>query len=75
VSSDPPGPPGPAQRGVYWCPTIHVNIYVAPGRYADLIAVAGDPLRDIRELERVQWVMKSGVIDKDAYEPGRAWMP
>jgi imidazolonepropionase-like amidohydrolase len=150
-----------AQRGVYWCPTIYVNIYVAPGRasdgnpiygqmveqerrafasalragvriaygtdaggfpwtepvasdfrylveygmtpmqairsattvaaellgqqanmgsvaagrFADLIAVAGDPLRDIRELERVQWVMKGGVIYKDGYEPGRAWTP
>lgn len=150
-----------AQRGVYWCPTIYVNIYVAPGRgsdgnpiygqmiererhafasamhagvriaygtdaggfpwtepvasdfrylvqygmtpmqairsattvaaellgqqenigsvavgrYADLIAVADDPLQDIRELERVQWVMKGGVIYKDAYEPGREWRP
>jgi imidazolonepropionase-like amidohydrolase len=148
-----------AQRGVYWCPTIYVNIYVAPGRssdgspiygqmiaqerraftaamragvkiaygtdaggfpwtepvasdfrymveygmtplqairsattvaaellgqqanvgsvaagrFADLIAVDGDPLRDIRELERVQWVMKGGVIYKDAYEPAREW--
>jgi imidazolonepropionase-like amidohydrolase len=148
-----------AQRGVYWCPTIYVNIYVAPGRssdgnpiygqmidqerrafasalragvkiaygtdaggfpwtepvasdfrymveygmtpmqairsattvaaellgqqanigsvavgrFADLIAVNGDPLRDIRELERVQWVMKGGVIYRDAYEPGREW--
>ncbi len=148
-----------AQRGVYWCPTIYVNIYVAPGRasdgnsiygrmidqekrafasalragvkitygtdaggfpwtepvasdfrymveygmtpmqasrsattvaaellgqradlgsveagrFADLVAVNGDPLQDIRELERVQWVMKGGVIYKDAYEPGREW--
>jgi imidazolonepropionase-like amidohydrolase len=31
-----------------------------PGRFADLIAVAGDPLADIRELERVQFVMKGG---------------
>ena len=46
---------------------------VAAGRYADLIAVDGDPLRDIRELERVQWVMKGGVIYKDAYEPAREW--
>lgn len=35
---------------------------VAPGLYADLIAVAGDPLSDIRELERVTWIMKGGVV-------------
>ncbi len=48
---------------------------VAVGRYADLIAVAGDPLQDIRELERVRWVMKGGTIYKDVYEPGREWRP
>jgi imidazolonepropionase-like amidohydrolase len=37
---------------------------VAPGRFADLIAVAGDPLADIGELERVTFVMKDGVIYK-----------
>ncbi len=34
---------------------------IAPGGYADLIAVAGDPLKDITELERVSFVMKGGV--------------
>ena len=34
---------------------------VAPGRYADLVAVRGDPLADITVLERVDWVMKGGV--------------
>lgn len=33
---------------------------VQPGRYADLIAVAGDPLRDVTLLERVGFVMKGG---------------
>ena len=37
---------------------------IAPGLYADLIAVAGDPLKDITELERVQFVMKGGVVYK-----------
>jgi imidazolonepropionase-like amidohydrolase len=36
-----------------------------PGRYADLIAVAGDPLKDITELERVRFVMKGGVVERD----------
>jgi imidazolonepropionase-like amidohydrolase len=34
------------------------------GKFADIIAVAGDPLRDISELERVSWVMKGGVVYK-----------
>ena len=33
-----------------------------PGHYADLIAVQGDPLKDITELERVKFVMKGGVV-------------
>jgi len=37
---------------------------VAPGAWADLIAVAGDPLRDVTELERVVFVMKGGTILK-----------
>ncbi|HET6798454.1 MAG TPA: amidohydrolase family protein [Gemmatimonadales bacterium] len=38
---------------------------VTPGLYADLIAVDGDPLADITELERVQFVMKGGVVYKN----------
>jgi imidazolonepropionase-like amidohydrolase len=33
-----------------------------PGYYADVIAVPGNPLDDIRVLERVSFVMKSGVV-------------
>jgi len=42
---------------------------VSAGRYADLIAVGGDPLQDVREMERVKWVMKGGVVYRD--EMGR----
>jgi imidazolonepropionase-like amidohydrolase len=35
---------------------------IAPGRYADLIAVRDDPLRDVSALERVTWVMRGGVV-------------
>lgn len=38
---------------------------VAPGLLADVIAVAGDPLADVRALETVGFVMKGGVIIKD----------
>ncbi len=35
---------------------------IAPGMPADLIAVTGDPLTDVTELERVRFVMKSGQV-------------
>jgi imidazolonepropionase-like amidohydrolase len=38
---------------------------ITPGRYADLVAVEGDPLADITLLERVNFVMKGGVVYKD----------
>lgn len=36
-----------------------------PGKYADIIAVAADPLQDVRALETVGFVMKGGVVYKD----------
>lgn len=39
---------------------------VAPGAYADLIAVAGDPLADIGVLKNVGFVMKDGVVFRPA---------
>ena len=35
---------------------------IAPGLYADIIAVAGDPTRDVTELQRVKFVMKGGTV-------------
>ena len=37
---------------------------IKPGKWADLIAVNGDPLSDIRVLENVKFVMKAGTIYK-----------
>ena len=38
---------------------------IEPGKWADLVAVSGDPLKDITELERVKFVMKAGAIFKN----------
>lgn len=37
---------------------------VEAGRIADIVAVSGDPLSDVTELERVKFVMKAGVVYK-----------
>jgi imidazolonepropionase-like amidohydrolase len=39
---------------------------VEPGKFADLVAVAGDPLEDVSVLEDVPFVMKGGEVAKDA---------
>ncbi len=38
---------------------------LAPGAYADVIAITGDPLQNIEELGRVQFVMKDGKLFKN----------
>ncbi len=38
---------------------------IAPGAFADVIAVPGDPLKDIKELGNVQFVMKDGRVFKN----------
>jgi len=38
---------------------------IEPGKWADLVAVSGDPLKDITELQRVKFVMKSGAVFKN----------
>jgi imidazolonepropionase-like amidohydrolase len=35
------------------------------GKYADIVAVAGDPLQDITEMQRVKFVMKGGKVIKN----------
>jgi imidazolonepropionase-like amidohydrolase len=43
---------------------------IAPGYEADLIAVEGDPLKDIKALEKVSFVMKGGrVVKNSRYTP------
>ncbi|MEH6437175.1 metal-dependent hydrolase family protein [Massilia sp. DD77] len=37
---------------------------IEPGFAADIIAVEGDPLRDVKQLEQVKFVMKEGVVFK-----------
>jgi imidazolonepropionase-like amidohydrolase len=42
---------------------------IQPGRYADVIAVKADPLKDVRALEQVDFVMKGGAVVKRAGKP------
>jgi imidazolonepropionase-like amidohydrolase len=45
------------------------------GKWADVIAVKGDPMVDVRVLEHVPFVMKSGVIYKDEAKPDEVAKP
>jgi imidazolonepropionase-like amidohydrolase len=45
---------------------------VAPGAYADLVAVPGDPLKDVNILKNVQFVMKDGIVFKSSLNTATA---
>ena len=45
---------------------------IQKGRFADVIAVDGDPLRDVSEMQRVRFVMKGGVVYRDGSRTGPA---
>lgn len=38
---------------------------VEPGKFADLVAVIGNPLADITELEHTKFVMKGGMVSRN----------
>ncbi len=42
-----------------------------PGKWADIIAVPGDPLKDVRILQHVPFVMKAGLVYKDEAQPAQ----
>lgn len=44
---------------------------VEAGKFADIIAVEGDPLKDITVMEHVSFVMKGGEVIKDEVHPGK----
>jgi imidazolonepropionase-like amidohydrolase len=41
---------------------------ITVGKWADIVAVSGDPLKDIHAMEKVVFVMKNGVVYKHAGE-------
>ena len=43
---------------------------ISKGKFADIVAVSGDPLADISEARRVRFVMKGGTIYKNDLVPG-----
>ena len=48
---------------------------VAPGAFADIVAVTGDPLKDVKLLQHVDFVMKDGKVFADKHAPCDASSP
>ncbi len=42
---------------------------IQPGKWADVIAVKGDPMQDVKTLQHVSFVMKCVVVYKDKAQP------
>jgi imidazolonepropionase-like amidohydrolase len=40
---------------------------IEPGKFADLVAVTGDPVTDITELERIRFVMKNAEVVRNDF--------
>jgi imidazolonepropionase-like amidohydrolase len=40
---------------------------ITKGKFADVVAVAGDPIADITELQRVKFVMKGGKVIRNDF--------
>jgi imidazolonepropionase-like amidohydrolase len=40
---------------------------IEKGKFADIIAVSGNPLQDVTEMERVKFVMKGGSIVRNEW--------
>src|SRR5262249_1784626 len=48
---------------------------IEKGKFADIVAVAGNPLADVTEMERVKFVMKGGAIVRNDLASGAARTP
>jgi imidazolonepropionase-like amidohydrolase len=56
----------PSAMNYHWADQIGT---LEKGKFADIIAVAGNPLTDITEMERVRFVMKNGLVVKNDLQP------
>jgi imidazolonepropionase-like amidohydrolase len=39
---------------------------IQPGKFADIVATSGNPLEDVAALQKIDFVMKNGMVYKDA---------